>query len=224
MLIEARKVCRDFKVNTETLQILKEVDFGVEAGKMAIFMGPSGSGKTTLLNQLCLLDTPTSGEVYFLGERVDDLSEQKKDEIRGIKMGIIFQSVALLSKMSVYENIDFFLRVAKFTKERRKERTIECLRKVGLEKRMDHMPYELSGGEQQRVAIARAISHQPKIIFADEPTAELDTETSQMIMKLFRRLVEEEGLTIVMTTHDSQIASYADEIIWMKDGQVRKSD
>lgn len=222
MIIEAKGISRHFKVGNTVIEVLKGVDFQIEEGKTVLFMGPSGSGKTTLMNQLSLLDRPTAGEVYLFNERVDDLPEKKRDELRSRQMGIIFQSVALMSKMTAYENIEFFLRVAKYPAAKRKQRVEECLSLVGLEKRMYHMPAQMSGGEQQRVAIARAIAHHPRIIFADEPTAELDTETGIHIMHLFKQIVSIEKTTLIMTTHDPNMMVYADEVIRMKDGRVER--
>ena len=224
MIAEARGVSRVFKVGSQEIQVLRNVDFHIQKEELAIFMGPSGSGKTTLINQMCLLDQPSSGEIYLFNERVDQLSEKKKDQLRSKQIGIIFQSVALMSKMTAYENIDFFLRVAKYPRKERAKRVEQCLTMVGLEKRMHHLPAQMSGGEQQRVAIARAFAHKPRLIFADEPTAELDTEMGIHIMQIFRSLVEKEHTTIIMTSHDPNLTVFADEVIHMKDGKVIQSE
>lgn len=223
-IIEARGIYKDFIVRENKIEILKGIDLTVETGKLIVFMGPSGSGKTTLINQLCLLDTPTQGTVYLFGERMDELSEEKKDEIRCQKMGIIFQSVALIPKLTAFENIDFVLRMMKYPPKERMERAKECLVLVGLEKRMNHMPYEMSGGEQQRVAIARAIAGKPLLIFADEPTAELDSETGARVIHLFRNLVETQQTTIIIASHDHYTTKYADQIVYLRDGQVKLQD
>lgn len=224
MIVEARGVSRVFKVGNQEIQVLRDVDFNIQKEELAIFMGPSGSGKTTLINQMCLLDQPSSGQIYLFDERVDQLSEKKKDHLRSQQIGIIFQSVALMSKMTAYENIDFFLRVAKYPRKERAARVEQCLAMVGLEKRMHHLPAQMSGGEQQRVAIARAFAHKPKLIFADEPTAELDTEMGIHIMQIFKSLVEKEHTTIIMTSHDPNLTVFADEVIHMKDGKVIQSE
>lgn len=148
------------------------------------------------------------------------MSEAKRDNLRREDMGFVFQSVALISLMSAYENVEFGLRISEYDRKDRKKRAEECLSFVGLGKRMDHKPHELSGGEQQRVAIARAIAHKPKVLFADEPTAELDTAMGLQIMKVFRDLVEKEGATIVMTTHDPNMMELGDCVCTLEDGEL----
>ena len=182
--------------------------------------GPSGSGKTTLINILGALDYPSSGEVWFGGEDIKKLSEKKRDSLRRYDMAFVFQSIALMSAMTAYENVEFGLRLANVPYSERDKRTREVMRNVGLEKRMFHRPGEMSGGEQQRTAIARAIAHKPKIVFADEPTAELDSTTSLHIVKLFKELVEKEGMTIVMTTHDPSMMEVADRVYTLEDGEI----
>jgi putative ABC transport system ATP-binding protein len=165
------------------------------------------------------LDKPTEGQVFFDGQEITALSEHEREQIRRTKMGFVFQSVSLIPMLNAYENVEFALRLAGI-KENREERVKECLRMVGLEKRMNHMPQELSGGEQQRVAIARAIVHKPQILFADEPTAELDSHTSKIVAGLFRELVEKEGITVLMTTHDSSLMNVGSHLIELADGEV----
>lgn len=166
------------------------------------------------------LDRPTKGEVFFDGTDITKLSDAKRDEIRRYKMAFVFQSVALMSSMTAYENVDFGLRLSKFPFDKRDERVKKCLEAVGLAKRMHHRPGELSGGEQQRVAIARALAHEPRIIFADEPTAELDSATSHHVVELFKQLVMEEHMTIVMTTHDPSLLEIADRVYTLEDGEI----
>lgn len=221
-IIRANNLHKQFDVGDTTIKVLKNINLELEEGQLHVLMGPSGSGKTTLINQLSLLDRPSAGEVYLFGEEMSNLSEKQKDEVRRYKMGLIFQSVALISKMSAFENVDFFLRMTNYPREGRYQRVEECLKRVGLGKRMHHMPYEMSGGEQQRVAIARAIAHRPKIIFADEPTAELDSETGLKILKLFTELIQEEKVTIVMSSHDPAVVEIADKIIVLKDGGLEE--
>ena len=223
-IIETRGVYKSFTVREDEIEVLKGIDLKIEEGKFVVFMGPSGSGKTTLINQLCLLDTPSKGEVYLFGELMNAFREEQKDEIRCGKMGIIFQSVALIPKLTAFENIDFVLRMMNYPSKERSQRVKECLELVGLEKRMYHMPYEMSGGEQQRVAIARAIAGKPPIIFADEPTAELDSETGRKVIKLFRSLVETQKTTMIIASHDQYTTKHADEIIYLRDGQVQIKD
>ena len=185
--------------------------------------GRSGSGKTTLMNLLSALDYPKSGEIFFEGQPIHNMSEHDRENIRKTQIGFVFQSVALIPMMTAYENVEFVMRLAGY-KGNRKKRAEECLKLVGLGSRMHHMPQELSGGEQQRVAIARAIAHEPKIIFADEPTAELDSNTGLQIMKIFKELIEAQGVTIVMTTHDTGLMEIADCIYHIEDGEIADED
>lgn len=220
MLMEVESVNRVFQSGSETVQALRDVNITVEKAALTILRGRSGSGKTTLMNILGALDKPQSGRVLFDNKDIIRLSERKRDKFRCKNVGFIFQSVALISQMSAYENVEFGLRVARVPAKRRKARAEECLSFVGLSKRMQHRPQELSGGEQQRVAIARAIAHRPQIIFADEPTAELDSHMGLQVIKLFRDLVEKEGMTILMTTHDPNMMELADHVYTLEDGAV----
>lgn len=220
-ILRAEKIVREFKVgSSETVRALNGVDVEVEKGTLTILRGRSGSGKTTLINILGALDKPTSGSVMFGGEDITQLSEQKRDDIRRYKMAFVFQSVALIAGMTAYENVEFGLRLAKFSSQERAERAKEALEQVGLTKRMYHRPSEMSGGEQQRVAIARAIAHRPQIVFADEPTAELDTATGLHVVKLFKELVSQQQMTIVMTTHDPSMIDIADKVYTLEDGEI----
>ena len=198
---------------------LHDINIQIPAGKLTILRGRSGSGKTTLMNILSALDYPKAGSVVFEGQNLEKLSEVKREEFRKTNVGFVFQSVALIPMMTAYENVEFLLRLAKYEGSKKK-RAEECLKLVGLGQRMHHMPQELSGGEQQRVAIARAIAHTPKIIFADEPTAELDTATGLQVMKIFKELISKEGVTIVMTTHDMGLLDIADCIYHLEDGEI----
>ena len=221
IILNTKDVCRDFKTGNDiVVNALKNVSVDIEEGKLTVLRGPSGSGKTTLINILGALDYPSSGEVWFGGEDITKLSEKKRDCLRRYDMAFVFQSIALMSAMTAYENVEFGLRLAKVPYSERDKRTREVMRNVGLEKRMFHRPGEMSGGEQQRTAIARAIAHKPKIVFADEPTAELDSTTSLHIVKLFKELVEKEGMTIVMTTHDPSMMEVADKVYTLEDGEI----
>ena len=199
---------------------LREATVRVEQGTMTLLQGPSGSGKTTLINLLGALDYPTSGEIFFEGQALQALSEPERDEVRRLRMGFIFQSVGLITLMSAYENVEFGLRIAGFEPAERSRRAEECLALVGLSKRMHHRPSELSGGEQQRVAIARAMAHRPAVIFADEPTAELDTAMGLQVIERFRKLIQAEGVTIVMSSHDAAVAELVDRVVAMEDGAI----
>ena len=206
-------------VDLPVANVLEELKSVLAAHPAAVLAAPPGSGKTTLINIMGALDKPTEGSVFFDGKELTALSEHEREQIRRTKMGFVFQSVSLIPMLNAYENVEFALRLAGIT-ENREERVKECLRMVGLEKRMNHMPQELSGGEQQRVAIARAIVHKPQILFADEPTAELDSHTSKIVAGLFRQLVEKEGITVLMTTHDSSLMNVGSHLIELADGEV----
>jgi len=219
-IIQADRVSREFRSGGNVVQALKDASIEVEQGKLTLFQGPSGSGKTTLINLLGALDYPTSGGVFFDGTPIHMLTESKRDQLRRLKMGFVFQSVALISLMSAYENVEFGLRIAGYEAKDRKRRAEQSLAFVGLHKRMHHRPSELSGGEQQRVAIARAIAHKPMVIFADEPTAELDTTMGLQVLKVFKTLVTEEGVTVVMSSHDPAITELADKVVVLEDGMV----
>lgn len=217
-VIETKDLHKSFPIgNKETLEVLKGINLKVEKGKLTILKGRSGSGKTTLLNILSMLDDPTLGSVIIDGEDMASKSTPQKEKIRRYDMGFVFQSVALVPILSAYENVDFGMKLAEY-KGDRDARIKEVLKIVGLGKRMSHMPAQMSGGEQQRVAIARAVAHSPKIIFADEPTGALDTDSGLAVMKLFKELIEKEGITIVMTTHDPNLMQLGDVVYEMEDG------
>ncbi|NLI60489.1 MAG: ABC transporter ATP-binding protein [Clostridiales bacterium] len=219
-IIRTVNLCRDFSSGGEVVHALRDVNISINPGALTVLRGRSGSGKTTLINLLGALDRPTSGDIYLFHKKISDLPENKRDELRRTSMGFVFQSVALIGLMSAYENVEFALRIAGYDRKKQKERAQECLEFVGLGQRMNHRPHELSGGEQQRVAIARAIAHHPKVLFADEPTAELDTQMGLQVLKVFRDLVEREKLTVVMTTHDPNMMDLADYVYTLEDGQV----
>ncbi len=222
-MIETKNLHKSFPLGSgEELEVLKGIDLKIEKGKLTILKGRSGSGKTTLLNILSVLDTPKEGELIIDGENMNEANDSRKEKIRRYDMGFVFQAVALLPILSAYENVQFGLRLAGYEGDQ-DQRIKEVLRIVGLQKRMNHMPGQLSGGEQQRVAIARAVGHKPKIIFADEPTGALDTDSGIAVMKLFRELVEKEGITILMTTHDPNLMPLGDVVYEMEDGEIRNA-
>ena len=219
-MIVAKGVKKGFPiVGGDTFWALKGLDLEIPEGKLTILRGKSGSGKTTLMNILSALDPATEGEVFFQEHNLGKMSERGREQLRRKHIGFIFQSVALIPMMTAYENVEFSLRLSKY-EGNRKQRAEECLKMVGLGKRMDHLPQEMSGGEQQRVAIARAIAHRPKVLFADEPTAELDTNTGLQVVKIFRELTETEGVTIVMTTHDTGLMDLGDRVYQLEDGEL----
>ena len=218
-MIQARNVRRCFRVSGNDFWALKGVDMDAPAGALTILRGRSGSGKTTLMNILGALDTPTEGSVLFDGQDIVALDDHARTKLRRERIGFVFQSVALIPMMTALENVEYALRLARYKGDRR-ERALECLRLVGLSARQKHMPQELSGGEQQRVAIARAIAHRPRVIFADEPTGELDTVTGLQVVKIFKDLTAQEGVTIVMTTHDVGLMEIGDAVYELEGGEV----
>jgi len=223
-IIETKNIHKSFPIgNKETIEVLKGIDIEIPRGKLTILKGRSGSGKTTLLNILSMLDEPTQGTFFIDGEDISKRDISQKEKLRRYQIGFVFQSVALIPIMSAYENVDFGLKLAEYSGDS-DARIKEVLGIVGLGKRMNHMPAQMSGGEQQRVAIARAVAHKPKIIFADEPTGALDTASGIAVMKLFKELIEKEGITIVMTTHDPNLMQMGDMVYEMDDGMCTKAD
>ncbi len=218
-IVSVKGLNKKFKIADGELHVLKNIDLTIPDKALAILKGRSGSGKTTLINILGALDAPTSGEVTVNGKNITCMSDYQKENLRRTEIGYVFQSVSLIPMMSAFENVEFALRLAGI-EEQRKKRAEECLKMVGLGGRMHHMPQEMSGGEQQRVAIARAIAHKPKILFADEPTAELDSQTAASVVKLFKELVEHENLSIVMTTHDMGLMDAGNVIFELEDGEI----
>ena len=208
-----------FLENNRQIQVLTQIDLEIKSGELTILKGRSGSGKTTLLNLLSTLDEPTSGSIEFLGRELSALTRMEKEKLRSKKMGFVFQSIALVPLMTSYENVDFALRLAEYPGNR-DQRIRELLNRVGLGSRINHMTSRLSGGEQQRVAIARAVAHHPAVVFADEPTGALDTASGLAVMELFKELVEKEGVTVLMTTHDPDLMELGDRVYELQDGQI----
>ena len=218
-IMRAEHVSRCFKTQGGDFWALKDVSLEIPQEKLTILRGRSGSGKTTLLNILSALDQPTEGSVWFQEKQLEKMDEKSRTKLRRNEIGFVFQSVALVPMMTALENVDFALRMAKYPGDRTK-RAMECLKMVGMAQRADHMPQELSGGEQQRVAIARAIAHQPKILFTDEPTGALDTMMGLTVVKFFKELTEQEGVTIVMTTHDVGLMELGDRVYELEGGEL----
>jgi len=219
-IIEAVSVKRTFGKGTGAVHALRCANLSIPSGRLVALRGRSGSGKTTLLNMLGALDRPTEGAVYFMGQDVTVMSDKKRNELRRTRLGLIFQSFALVPYMSAYENVEFGLRIAGVPSSHYREYSEQALDFVGLKPRMKHRPYEMSGGEQQRVAIARAIAHRPKLLLADEPTAELDSRMGLQVMKVFKDLVQHEGMTIILTTHDPAIMEIVDQVYALEDGHI----
>ena len=218
-IIRTEGVTRCFRTKGEDFWALKGIDVAVPAGKLTILRGRSGSGKTTLMNILGALDKPTAGKVFFEERNIARMDEHRRAKLRRMEIGFVFQSIALIPMMNALENVEYALRLIKYRGDRT-ARAMECLKLVGLSQRANHMPQELSGGEQQRVAIARAIAHKPKVLFADEPTGALDTNTGLAMVKLFRELTDGEGVTIVMTTHDTGLMELGDRVYELEGGEL----
>lgn len=216
--IEVIHVGRSFSVPGGSFEALKDVSISIPEGKFAVLKGKSGSGKTTLMNIVGALDKPTTGRVLIGGRDIGKFGERQRDNLRRMEMGFVFQAVSLLPSLSAFQNVEFSLRMAG-VKKNRKDRVEECLKMVGLDNRMEHMPAEMSGGEQQRVAIARAIAHRPRIILADEPTAELDSATAAEVTRLLGDMARKEGVTILMTTHDTGLMDAGDMVIELESGR-----
>ena len=218
-ILEVRQLVREYPMGEERVAALRGVTFDVDAGDYAAIVGPSGCGKSTLLNLLGVIDRPTSGTVSIAGERVDQLSDARATEFRLRRIGFVFQRFYLMQALTARENVELPLAEAGLKGAARRERARALLDYVGLGARERHRPSQLSGGEQQRVAIARALANAPKIVLADEPTGELDARTGAEMIALFERL-NADGTTIVVVTHDEDLASAARRVIHMRDGSV----
>ncbi|KAA6439618.1 ABC transporter ATP-binding protein [Dyadobacter flavalbus] len=218
-IIETSEIAKRYVMGSEVIQALKSVTISVNKGEYVAFMGPSGSGKSTLMNIIGCLDTPTTGKYILNNKDVSDMTESELAEIRNKEIGFVFQTFNLLPRMSSLDNVALPLIYAGLSKSDRTEKAMLSLKNVGLENRAGHKPNELSGGQRQRVAIARALVNDPSILLADEPTGNLDTKTSYEIMDLFDQLYSK-GNTIVMVTHEEDIAHYAHRIVRLRDGLV----
>jgi putative ABC transport system ATP-binding protein len=218
-VIEARNLTKTYKMGEIEVQALCGVSFTIERGEIVSIMGPSGSGKSTMMNTLGCLDRPTSGEYILDGESVGDMNDDQLASVRNRKVGFVFQSFNLLSRLTAVGNVELPLRYAGLT-EGRRDRAKAALESVGLGDRMTHRPYELSGGQQQRVAVARAIVNDPAIIMADEPTGNLDSKVGKEIMNLLLNLNKDRGTTLIIVTHDPKIAEQTQRVIRLRDGEL----
>lgn len=219
--IDTNDLWRIYKTGTQEVAALRGVNIQLPPASFVALKGRSGSGKTTLLNCLGGLDYPTRGQINIFGQDISTLNDKEITRWRREKVGFIFQSFGLLPTLSAYENVELILRIAGRSSRERHDRAMECLKLVGLSKWVHHRPYELSGGQQQRLAIARALANRPKLILADEPTGELDSGTATEILGFFRQIVNQEGLTLLVASHDMLVDKFVDKILRMSDGQIQ---
>jgi ABC-type lipoprotein export system ATPase subunit len=221
-LIELKDICKTYQIGEMDIPVLKGISLRIATGELIALMGSSGSGKSTLMNILGCLDRPTSGEYWLNQKEVGRLSADDRALLRNSTMGFVFQSFNLLPRATALENVSMPVSYAAghiSDKEARK-RAAEMLGRVGLQDRMDHEPSQLSGGQQQRVAIARALINRPPVLFADEPTGNLDSQTSNEVLEMFRKLNQEDGITIIIVTHDPAVAEHANRVIRIADGVI----
>ena len=220
-ILSAQEVSKIYQMGTNSVAALDNVSLEVREGEFVAIQGTSGSGKSTLLNMLGGLDHPTKGEVYFASKPLGPFTKREMARYRRFSVGMIFQNFNLIPTMSARENVALALAFGGLRGQQRRTRSSELLARVGLGDRLEHKPSELSGGEQQRVAIARALANNPKVLLADEPTGNLDSTRAHELLALLREMVEHDGLTILMVTHDHELAnSFADRIVFMKDGRI----
>ena len=220
-MIEIKNLTKSFKDGESITQVLKGIDFRAETGEFISIMGRSGACKSTFLYQMSLLDEPTSGDVIIDGKDTSLLSIEEKTKFRLGELGYVFQDYALLPEMTALENVALPLLMQDIDEDQAYKEATVALTRVGLEKRLKNLPSKLSGGEQQRVSIARAIAHKPKILFADEPTANLDNESSKIVMNIFKEL-HAEGQTIIMVTHEPEYSKIAERTVYLDDGKIVK--
>ena len=222
-VIVTRGIHRHYDMGGEIVRALRGVDIAIQRNEYVAIMGPSGSGKSTLMNVIGCLDTPTSGEYWLNGTLVSEMSDDQLAHIRNKEIGFVFQTFNLLPRATALHNVELPLVYAGIGSDERKKRAKEALERVQLETRMDHRPNELSGGQRQRVAIARALVNRPSILLADEPTGNLDSATSEEIMKVFEELASS-GQTVIMVTHEPDIAAHARRVVVLRDGLVATDD
>lgn len=220
IIVEARDVSKIYNTGSHELHALNDIDFSVKRGEMVGVMGPSGCGKTTLLNCLSGLDDVTQGVITIEGENIADMGDKKRTNYRARRMGFVFQVYNLLPVLSAVENVELPLLVANVKSGEARQRAMAALQRVGLADWATHRPAELSGGQRQRVTIARSLVNEPAIVWADEPTGALDSTSASDIMQLLKQLNQEQGLTIVLVTHDHGVGNMCDRIVRMQDGEI----
>jgi len=220
-LIEIKKVEKEYHLGETTVPALRGVDLDIEAGEFVAVWGPSGSGKTTLLNLIGAIDEPTRGEVFINGQNIKKMSDNKRSELRNHTIGFVFQGFNLVPVLSALENVMLPLQINGTGNAKAKEIAIARLDAVGLKEFMQHRPDKLSGGQQQRVSIARALAANPSMVIADEPTANLDSETAKNIIRLMRELNEKEGVTFIFSTHDKRLLDQVKRMVRMEDGKIQ---
>lgn len=221
-IIELSHVKKEYHMGNETINAVDDVSFTINKGEFCCLLGTSGSGKSTLLNLMAGIETVTSGKIVIKGKNIPDMSENGLAKFRQRFLGFVFQAYNLIPTMTALENVEFPLVFKRVPPRKRRRMAREMLKKVGLGNRLGHKPTEMSGGQQQRVGIARAFVGKPEIVFADEPTGNLDTKTTKEVMDLIKQMAKENKQTIIMVTHDRSLAAYADKIIHISDGQIRK--
>jgi len=219
-VIELKNVTKTYQMDDVQVHALKGVDLKIKKEEFVAIMGPSGSGKSTLLQMIGVLDRPTSGKIYLSGTDISKLNDSKLARLRGEKIGFVFQFFNLYPTLTAKENIELPMLILERDKKDRENKASELLKRIDLENRANHLPSQLSGGERQRVAIARALANDPPLILADEPTGNLDSKTGYEIMEFFNKLQQNEKVTVVMVTHEPDIAEYAERIIYLKDGKI----
>lgn len=223
-MIQVQKVVRNYKTGETVVKALKGVSLDITDGEFVSIAGPSGSGKTTLLNLIGCIDALDGGEIVIEGSPVSRMDKRAKTEFRRNNLGFIFQTYNLIPVLSAYENVSFVLSILNISREETHERTMRILKEVGLEGMEDRRPDRLSGGQQQRIAIARALVKNPKIVLADEPTANLDSKTGEEILKIMKQMNEKYGTTFIFSTHDSMVMDYARRLVLLHDGQITSDE
>jgi putative ABC transport system ATP-binding protein len=221
-VVKIENITRIYQIGKVETQALRGINLSIESGEFTALVGPSGSGKTTLLQMIGCLDQPTSGHVYINSKDVTSLNRNQRADMRKGTIGFVFQFFALIPTLTAYENVEMPLLLNGRSPSERKERTMELLKAVDMTERAHHRPDQLSGGQQQRVAVARALATNPKLVLADEPTANLDTENGKQVMDIMQKLNKETGVTFVFATHDPRVISYASRVVTLQDGLIVK--